>query len=422
MILQAHPTGNAFVRALASGLADARMLAEFHTCLDCPADERWLNILPGRFRSEARRRRLPDAVKPYAHLHPWRELGRLGAARLGATGLLSHEKGCFSVDQVYQALDRKVSARLTDLPNLKGVYLYEDGAAAGFAAAQKLGLHTFYDLPIGYWRMAARILGEEAELSPEWAGTLSGLLDSPAKLARKDEELARAGTVFVASSFTRASLVEAPQVPNDVVIIPYGASSPPSGASFARRKPGEPLRVLFVGSLGQRKGTRYLLEAMAALGAGFELTLIGTVPDARCDPLASALRKHRHIPSLPHSAILDEMTRHHVFVFPSLFEGFGLVLLEAMACGLPVIATPHTAAPDIVSEGREGFIVPIRNSAAIADRLTWFAEHEDLRQQMSSDAQRRASEFTWENYTRRIIATIDECLTSRASSPVRTIP
>ena len=413
MILQAHPTGNAFVRALASGLADARMLAEFHTCLDCPADERWLRILPGRLRSEARRRRLPAAVKPYAHLHPWRELGRLGAARLGATRLLSHEKGCFSVDQVYQALDRKVGARLPALSNLKGVYLYEDGAAAGFAAAQKIGLHTFYDLPIGYWRMAARILGEEAALSPEWAGTLSGLLDSPAKLARKDEELARAGTVFVASSFTRASLVEAAQVPGDVVMIPYGAPSPPAGASFARRKPGEPLRVLFVGSLGQRQGTRYLLDAMAALGAGFELTLIGTVPDARCDPLAVALRKHRHIPSLPHSAILDEMTRHHAFVFPSLFEGFGLVLLEAMACGLPVIATPHTAAPDIVREGRDGFVVPIRSSAAIADRLTWLATDEDRRQAMGAHARTRAAQFTWTDYAKRMTDTLGSRLARR---------
>ncbi len=252
-----------------------------------------------------------------------------------------------------------------------------------------------------------------AALSPEWAGTLSGLLDSPAKLARKDEELARAGTVFVASSFTRASLVEAAQVPGDVVMIPYGAPSPPAGASFARRKPGEPLRVLFVGSLGQRKGTRYLLDAMAALGAGFELTLIGTVPDARCDPLAVALRKHRHIPSLPHSAILDEMTRHHAFVFPSLFEGFGLVLLEAMACGLPVIATPHTAAPDIVREGRDGFVVPIRSSAAIADRLTWLATDEDRRQAMGAHARTRAAQFTWTDYAKRMTDTLGSRLARR---------
>jgi len=63
------------------------------------------------------------------------------------------------------------------------------------------------------------------------------------------------------------------------------------------------------------------------------------------------------------------MAAHDVFVFPSLFEGFGLVLLEAMAMGLPVITTPHTAGPDLIREGMEGFIVPIRHSTAIAERL-----------------------------------------------------
>src|SRR5690606_19612720 len=123
-----------------------------------------------------------------------------------------------------------------------------------------------------------------------------------------------------------------------------------------QRRSGEPLRVLFVGSLGQRKGLRYLLEAMDHLGGGFELTLIGRPGAANCAPLTKALQTHRHIAALPHQDILAEMRRHHVLVFPSLFEGFGLVLLEAMACGLPVIATPHTAAPDLIESAKEGFI------------------------------------------------------------------
>ena len=68
---------------------------------------------------------------------------------------------------------------------------------------------------------------------------------------------------------------------------------------------------------------------------------------------------------------------HDVFVFPSLFEGFGLVLLEAMAMGLPMITTAHTAGPDLLEDGKEGFIVPIRSAEAIAEKLTWLSAHRE---------------------------------------------
>lgn len=401
------------MHALAVGLVKAKLMGEFHTCLDCPGDERWLSLLPAGLRREARRRRLPAEVKPFARLNPGRELGRLFGARLGLTWLGVPERGVCSVDAVYRALDRKVAKRLERAEDFRGVYLYEDGAAGGFAAARGRGQACFYDLPIGYWRAARRILGEESELSPEWAGTMAGNRDSDFKLARKDEELARADTVFVASSFTKSTLIEASSAPADVVVAPYGAPQRSPGYQSARRSAGEPLRVLFVGSLGQRKGLRYLLDAMEQLGGGYELTLIGSVPSARCDPLAAALRRHRHIASLPHGEILEEMGRHHVLVFPSLFEGFGLVLLEAMACGLPIVATPHTAAPDFVREGVDGFVVPIRSAGAIAERLTWLAADEDRRQAMGRQARLRAGEFTWSDYSRRVTLAIEERLKRR---------
>jgi glycosyltransferase involved in cell wall biosynthesis len=96
--------------------------------------------------------------------------------------------------------------------------------------------------------------------------------------------------------------------------------------------------------------------------------------------------------------VLAAMASHDVFVFPSLFEGFGLVLLEAMAMGLPIITTPHTAGPDLITDGIEGFIVPIRSADAIAGRLDLLRRNPDLRTDMGERARRRAAEFTWEQY------------------------
>jgi glycosyltransferase involved in cell wall biosynthesis len=92
------------------------------------------------------------------------------------------------------------------------------------------------------------------------------------------------------------------------------------------------------------------------------------------------------------------MQQHDVLVLPSLFEGFGLVILEAMAQRLPVIATPHTAGPDVISEGVDGFIVPIRSAEAIAAGLDQLASNAKLLQEMKQAAEEKAKTQRWENY------------------------
>jgi len=127
------------------------------------------------------------------------------------------------------------------------------------------------------------------------------------------------------------------------------------------------------------------------------------------------MTKHRHVASLPHAEILAEMRRHDVFVFPSLFDGFGLVLLEAMSQGLPVITTAHSAGSDIITDGKEGFVVPIRSSEAIAEKLQLLHGDRDRLHQMGTCALRRAREFSWTNYERQLVATLHASLESVAS-------
>jgi glycosyltransferase involved in cell wall biosynthesis len=265
-----------------------------------------------------------------------------------------------------------------------------------------------YDLPIGYWRAGQRIFAEEAVRQPDWASTLGGLRDSQSKLARKDEELQAASAVIVASSYVRSTLQEHGFTDRPVFMIPYGSYTP---TSEAKPISGQgPLRVLFVGSLGQRKGLSYLLDAIAMLGSAVSLTLIGQRTSDSCTPLDEALLIHRWIPSLPHPEILAEMRAHDVLVFPSLFEGFGLVLTEALSQGIPVIATPHTAAPDLISDGVEGFLVPIRDSGAIAERLQQLSDDRDLLAQMSAAALTLAEKRNWDVYQQQLVATVRSLL------------
>lgn len=419
MILFAHPTGNANVRHAALALHRANLLGEFWTCLNFKDRSLMNRLLPRPIVRQLRRRSNPQELQPYLHTFPFRELMRLLAPRAGLNDLVRHETGMFSVDSVYHSLDRHISRRLAD-PQFDAVYAYEDGAEQAFRAASKLGRLAFYDLPIGYWRAARSILTEEALLKPEWASTLTGNKDSSRKADRKDAELALADVVFVASSFTHKTLESAPPFKAAVVVTPYGA--PPIPANLPAATPRDstdkdkPLRVLFVGSLGQRKGLSYLFDACRQLEGAVQLTVIGTKPMVDSPVLNRELANVRWIASCPHHQVLAEMAAHDVFVFPSLFEGFGLVLLEAMAMGLPIITTPHTAGPDLIEEGREGFIVPIRSSNAIAEKLTRLHENRSLRDEMSANARRRAKEFTWEDYGAKLSACIQTALSNHTTS------
>ncbi len=386
MILLSHPTGNENVRQAALALHEANLLGEFWTCLSWDPDVPVNRFLPQRLREQLARRSFPPAMRSLVRTAPSREIGRLLF-------------GWFDIDAVMQDLDRKVAARLRHLENYEGIYAYEDGALESFRAAKQLGVRRLYDLPIGYWRVAQQIYAEEREREPEWAATLTGIRDSDEKLARKEEELRLADHVVVASSFTKQTLSSGNFV-GDVSVIPYGAPAVARNEIVARRGS---LRVLFVGSLGQRKGLSYLLRAVESLGAQVELTLLGRKPVANCAPLEAAVGKHRWMPSLPHHEVLREMGRHDLLVLPSLFEGFGLVILEAMAQGLTVITTAHTAGPDLITDGMDGFIVPIRSAEAIVQKLQTLATDPERLREMKLAARRKAERQRWADYRHRLV-------------------
>jgi starch synthase len=410
MILFSHPTGNANVRHAALGLHKAGLLGEFWTCVHYRETPFLRRVLPGSLSRQLRRRIFPAELSEVMRSSPFRELGRLLAPRAGLRSLVRHEQGPLSVDAVYRSLDRKVSQRIAD-PRFHGVYAYEDGALESFQAANRRDKACIYDLPIGYWRAARSILQEEAEREPEWSNTLNGNLDSAQKTERKDGELHHANLVVVASTFTLRTLEEAPDFRGSVVMIPYGA---PRLEGFlpteTQVRQSAKLRVLFVGSLGQRKGLSYLFRAVRSLGSSVELTIIGARPMVACSALDHELSAIRWIPSCSHREVLAEMAAHDVFVFPSLFEGFGLVLLEAMAMGLPIITTAHTAGPDLITDGVEGFIVPIRSSSEISEKLDLLRRDPDRRVAMSESARARAREFTWEQYGHTLAGSVSSAL------------
>jgi starch synthase len=404
VILFSHPTANQNVRQTALALAEAGLLDEFWTCVNWKQGgflDRCLSFSV-RARNELQRRSFATELQPFIRTFPWREWGRLISGQLGL-----NEIGVFSMDAVYDSFDRRVARRLMSGQQVNAVYAYDGGALESFRAAKNRDLKCIYEHPIGYWRKVRALQREEAELHPEWAPTLLSLRDSEEKLAQKDEELALADVVIVPSTFSSESLADAPSLRAPVRVIPYGA--PPIGNQANSDAVRGKLRVLFVGALSQAKGLGYLLEAATQLQRQIELTLIGRRVSAVI-PEQAVLDRHRWIPSLSHEELLEEMARHDVLVFPSLHEGFGLVILEAMAQGIPVITTAHSGGPDVIEEGVDGFIVPIRSAEAIAEKFNLLARDRERLAAMKQAARCKAEGRSWRIYRERLVALAREVI------------
>ena len=407
MILVAHPFGNANVRALLAVLVEQGLLAKYVTTLGWSRDAEWLRRVPNRWRKQIERRSYAVAAAD-VEAHPLREMVRLVGAALKAHPLIRHERGWASIDAVWQDLDRRAADYLLHCQHrahVRAVYAYEDCALQLFRAAEKTGARRVYDLPIAYWELAQRLLREEAERYPDWEPTLGGTRDSHEKLARKTHELQLAELVVCPSNFVLDSLPQTTRDEKRCVVVPFGSPELPGGVTDKSARSG-PLRVLFAGALTQRKGLADLFAAMKLVDStDVELVVMGSL----LRPLAwyrEQLPNFTYEPPRPHAEVLRLMRSCDVFVLPSLVEGRALVQQEAMACGLPLIATRNAGGDDLITDGETGFLVPIRSPEVLAEKISWCAADRKRTYGMGIAAQRRAAQLTWRGYGEKVLAAI----------------
>lgn len=386
---------------------EAGVLDSFHTTISTNPDNLWMKILPKTFQNELLRRKFPlgnHLIRSY----PFREIVRLSSRKIGITELTKHETGKFSVDAVYRSLDRQVAKNLGQRPKSKfpdAVYAYEDGAVDVFNKAKELNIPCIYDLPKGYYKAERDLLGKERDANPAWASTLAGFKDSQEKVDRKDLELERADHIIVASSFTKKTLEYYSGDLPQISVVPYGF--PPVIANRDYYYKGDrKLKLLFVGSLSQLKGLANVLEAVERLKDSVELTIVGRKSTEECIPLNEGLKKHRYMVSLPHNKVLQEMAAHDVFLFPSLFEGFGLVVTEAMSQGTPVITTARTCGADIINHHEDGWIVKPGSTDDLVRQITLILEKPDSVKNAGKAAVEKAKSRPWHKYGTELVETL----------------
>ncbi len=296
--------------------------------------------------------------------------------------------------QAHKTLDHYVSTRLkapTALLALSGSGLY-----AGKRAQQLGGLHIC-DRGSSHIRMQDELLHEEYKrYGAQWYGI------DQRTIAKEEAEYEQADFISVPSKFCVDSFLAKGVCANKVVKIPYGARLERFYPSHPiASKQDDEFRVLFVGQGGPRKGFIDLLIAFSLLQHPRKrLTLIGSLSPEAQALLSHAATSHvEFLGAVPNAQLREHYNRASVFVIPSIEEGLAMVMGEALACGCPVIASTNTGAPDLFTDGQEGFIVPIRSPDLIADRLQQLSDEPILRERMSQAALARAKQLGgWDAY------------------------
>ena len=223
------------------------------------------------------------------------------------------------------------------------------------------------------------------------------------------KEILLADYFLVPSAFVQKSLLDLGIQKEQIFLAPYGVDiNKFSIKPFSQYMQSNPIRFLFVGRLEAAKGIFYLLEAVKQINRDdIQLLLVGYMQGQ--ENLFKTYKRHfTYLGTKLAHEMPDVYKKADVFIFPSLFEGFSLSVIEAMASGLPVIASDNSGANDIIADGEEGFIVPIMDIEALKEKIIWFCDHKERIKHMGENSRKTAERYTWDQYEEKVAKIVSD--------------
>ena len=289
------------------------------------------------------------------------------------------------------------------------VYVGLSGSSlAAGKSAHLRGAKYVCDRGSAHIRVQDELLREEHE---KWGMPFAGI-DSRT-IAREEAEYAEADVITVPSIFAYRSFIQQGISAEKLRLLPYGVNvsrfQPVAEAALGQ------FDILYVGAMSLQKGIQYLVQAYQKIShPNKSLTFVGAP-----SPELIALLESRNLwPAdikvlghMPQTELKNIMSRSHVLVLPSVQDGFGMVMAQTMACGCPVIASTNTGGEDLFTDGDEGFVVPIRDLNALAERLQQLADYPEQRITMGQRALARVQSFGgWNQYGEKAMGIYAEAL------------
>jgi len=280
------------------------------------------------------------------------------------------------------------------------VIAYENCAAHTFLAAKRLGITTILD--------AASV---HHSMQDHWTSFSENPEFHKRVTRRKDREIELADHIFVCSNLARESYISAGVNPSKIMVASLGVDVRRFAPRVIQPPPNGCLRFVFVGRLNRIKGADVMAAACQRLkdqGIPFELTIVASLNDAERDILENLRPIARLVGRISNDKISEVYCNADCLLVPSRFDSFGLVVPEAMACGLPVIASNNVGARDLIECGQSGWIVNAGDVDSLFQSMSFCATNPTAVRSMSQSALRNAQQFDWPKYRQRISACVQK--------------
>ncbi|WP_207492037.1 glycosyltransferase family 4 protein [Aridibaculum aurantiacum] len=403
--LVANPNIAAYIKESVLAYHDHDMLRAFYTTFfDHPQNPltRTLGGVFPQLKREFGRRSIAELPIEFIRSKPLRELMRVVSAR---------KLNPVLTDKVWEwselSFDRWVARNLP--ADIDLVHVYEHAGLAILERAKQLAITSLYEQPSQHHQMFTDIVNEQIRLYPELASEATTLLfddNANRRNERRDQELQLADYVICNSSFTKRSLVSAGVSAEKIVTVPYGFPQVDTTVDFS--KPVEKLIFMNAGTQNLRKGIHILYQAWQEAnipGTEAELWMIGSnsLPNSVKAGLPESIK---FFPNIPRVELMDKYKQAHVFILPTLADGFGMVISEAMSRGVPVITTYNSGGPDIIEHEKEGLLINHNDKEAIIQSLKWCVSNKHKLLEMGKAAYDKAASYSWLDFRKRLIAEV----------------
>lgn len=382
-----HP-GTQYSHHLACQLQRLECLYKFITGIAFTENNPLLRLLPAFLESKISNRILDCSIKGSQFKNiPIPELMALYRIFRGEEiEKVMHERNRLFQNSVRQKL----------LENAECVIGFDTSSWIIAEKVKKINKPYFLDQSIAHPREKEVIFDDLRIQYPHWGQDISKKNETQVNL--EEQEYSLATKIVVASSFTKKSLLKHGVAWEKIIVNPYGVSTE-FFRTKNRGKAGQRIRFLYLGIPGARKGLPFLLDVWKdkELHKVAELWIAGP-SNTFALRFVEKVEGIAYLGKMPYKKIPSLLEACDCLVFPSFFEGFGLVILEAMAAGLPVITTEATAGPDIIEHAKDGFIIHPGDKQALSQCMLSIATDPALCYFMGSLAREKAKLFSWNAY------------------------
>ncbi|MGD9855316.1 MAG: glycosyltransferase family 4 protein [Planctomycetaceae bacterium] len=313
---------------------------------------------------------------------------------------------------------REFGRRVTHLDwgRAQAVYAYSSAALEIFETAKQQGRLCVLDHATAPKRFEDALTARQAARYEGWARNPprpDALVDEFADRQNRETELA--DVIICGSTFVKNAVEAESGQGHKAVVVPLGMRSLPTGVSPKPAINGRPLRILFVGDEAIRKGIGDLCRAVELFGTQrCEVRVAGNI-DLSDFGRQQASRTADLLGPVPRQEMRRQYEWADVCLLPSVSDTFGLVILEAMSLGVPVITTPNTGGADVIADGENGFIVPVMSPEDIAAKLDTLDAERGLLAEFSRKAIARSSEFNLQRYGDDLIAAVQTAYAQRVN-------